>query len=74
MLHYRNPFLGAGEMALQLKVLAVLTEDLGSIPSTRMSHPSVTPAPEDPTTSHRHTCKKNTNSHKIKINIFKMGS
>ena len=31
----------------------------------------VTPVPGDLTSSHRHTCKPNTNAHKIKINLIK---
>jgi hypothetical protein len=29
---------------------------------------SVTPVPGDPTPSHRHTCRQNTNAHEIKVN------
>jgi hypothetical protein len=31
---------------------------------------SVTPVPGDLTPSHRHSCKQNTNEHKMKINYF----
>jgi hypothetical protein len=57
-------------MAQQLRALAALLEDLGSIPSTYMgsSKPSITPALGDITPSGRHTCSQNTNVYKIKIN------
>ena len=34
----------------------------------------VTPTSGDPTLSHKHTCRQNTNAHKIKINFLKSGS
>jgi hypothetical protein len=56
-------------MAHWLRILAVLPEDQGSIPSTHngSSELSVTPVPGDPTPSHRHICRQNTNAHKIII-------
>ena len=45
-----------------LRALAALPEDEGSIPSTHMA------AIQDLTPSYRHTCRQNTNVHKVKIN------
>jgi hypothetical protein len=52
-------------MAQQVRALAVLPEDLGSIPRTHMS---VILVPGNLTPSFSHTCRQNTNIHKIKIN------
>jgi hypothetical protein len=63
-------FLRAGEIAQQLRVLAALSEDLGSFNSYYphgSSQLSVTPVPGNPTPSNRHTCRQNTNAHEIKI-------
>jgi hypothetical protein len=42
-------------------------------PEFNSQHPhgntTVTPVPEDPTPSHRHTCRQNTDAHEIKIKI-----
>jgi hypothetical protein len=61
---------GAAEMAQQLRALAALAEDPGSIPSTHngSSHLSLTPVPTDLTPSHWHISRQNTNVHKIKVN------
>jgi hypothetical protein len=49
-------------MAQQLRALATLPEDRGSIPSTHMT----APVPGDLAPSHRQTWKQNTNAHEIK--------
>jgi hypothetical protein len=54
-------------MAHQLRALAALPADPGSIPSTHTgAHNSVTPIPENLTPSQRHTCRPNINAHKRK--------
>jgi hypothetical protein len=60
----RKSRLRVGVMTQQLRVLAALTEDSGSIPSIHMAaHNCVTPIPGDLTPSHRHICRQNTNAH-----------
>ena len=57
-------------MTQWLRALTVLPEDPGSISQHPHggSHLSVTPVLEDPTPSHRHTCRQDHNAHEIKIN------
>ena len=50
-------------MAQRLRALAVLPKDLDSITNSHMAAHSFS---GNPTPSHRHTCKQNTNVHKIK--------
>jgi hypothetical protein len=57
-------------MAQQLRGLAALPEDRGSIPSTHMEDHNCLQF-QDLTLSHRHTYKQNTNAHKIKNKMFK---
>jgi hypothetical protein len=70
---------GAGEMAQQLRALATLAEDPGSVPSFRMviyNHLDLSPVSsarevDDPHRqqehlTHRHTCRENICTHKIK--------
>ena len=45
--------LGAGEMAQQFRALAVLPEDMGSIPSPHMAAQNCTPVAAILTASHR---------------------
>jgi hypothetical protein len=54
-------------MAQQLKALAALLQDLGSVPSTHMGSSQLfaTPVPGNLTSSHRHTCRKNANAHTV---------
>ena len=55
-------------MAQWLRVLTVLPEDLGSIPSIHMAaHNCNSSVPVNLAPSHRHTYRKNTNMHKVKI-------
>jgi len=49
-------------MVQWLGALAALPEDPGSIPST---HKAFNPDLGDPTPSHRHTYRQNTNAHKV---------
>jgi hypothetical protein len=60
--------LRAGEMALWLRALVFLSEVLGSIPNTHMAADSLftTSIPENSAPLYRHTCRQNTNVHKIK--------
>jgi hypothetical protein len=56
-------------MAQHFRALVALQEDLTLIASIHMAaHNSVIPVLEDPTFSHGHTCRQNTNMYKIKIN------
>lgn len=58
-------------MAQQLRALAALPNDLGSIPSTYLQLTTVcNSSSRSSNNSHRYTCRLNTNAHKIKI-IFK---
>ena len=58
-------------MTQWLRAPVALRGDPGSIPSNYMAHGSsqlsATPVPVDPTPSHRHTYRQNTNVHKIMI-------
>lgn len=53
-------------MAQQLRALAVLLKDPGSIPNPRwqLTPVSAVPAGRDPIPLHKHACKQNTNAHK----------
>jgi hypothetical protein len=63
-------------VAQWLRALAVLLEDPSSIPSNHIFDHNLllTLVLEDPSpsvgTAHRHKCRKNTNTHRIKINRF----
>lgn len=52
-----------------VKSLAVLPENLGSIPSTHKTHVALVPG--NPTPSHRHACRQNTYARKIEIDYLK---
>jgi hypothetical protein len=58
---------GPDELAQWLRALAILPEENGSIPSTRMeAHNCLAPVPNKLAPSHTHTCRENTNSHQNK--------
>jgi hypothetical protein len=66
-------FLQAGEVRTQwLKSPSCSSEEPGfnSQNPHGSSQPSVTPVPRDPKPSHKHTCRQNTNAHKIKMNTL----
>ena len=54
-----------GEMAQQLRTLAALEENPGSVPSILAVQPRFWPLPALP--SHIHTSRQNTHTHKVKI-------
>jgi hypothetical protein len=54
-------------MVSQLRPLAVLPEDPGSVPSTHTAaHTACNPVPSDLTSSHGNACSQNSSAHKNK--------